>query len=73
MSIGIFMNGREDRKEYELFFTCSLIEYIARQTKNKRSAVVNSLGRVMIEKIYDPADLYHSDNINTVNLQQKYN
>ena len=60
------MNGREERKENDLFFTCSLIEYIARQTKNKRSAVVNALGRELIEKIYDLADVYHSDNIDTV-------
>ncbi len=60
------MTGREDRKENDLFFTCSLIEYIARRTKNKRSVVVNSLGRVLIEKIYDLADVYHSDNIDAV-------
>ncbi len=60
------MTGREDRKENDLFFTCSLIEYIARRTKNKRSVVVNSLGKVLIEKIYDLADIYHSDNIETV-------
>ena len=60
------MTGREDRKENDLFFTCSLIEYIARQTKNRRSVVVNSLGRTLIEKIHDLADVYHSDNIDTV-------
>ena len=60
------MTGREDRKENDLFFTCSLIEYIARQTKNKRSFIVNSLGKALIEKIYDLADVYHSDNIDTV-------
>lgn len=31
------MTGREDSKENDLFFTCSLIEYIARKTKNKSS------------------------------------
>jgi hypothetical protein len=49
-----------------LFFTCSLIEYIARKTKNKRSDTVDGLGQVTIEKIYDLADIYHSDNIETV-------
>lgn len=29
------MTGREDGKENDLFFTCSLIEYIARKTKIK--------------------------------------
>ena len=60
------MIGREDQKDNDLFFTCSLIEYIARKTKNKRSVVVNALGRTSIEKIYDLADIYHSDNIDSV-------
>lgn len=60
------MTGREDQKENDLFFTCSLIEYIARKTKNKRSDTVDVLGRASIEKIYDLADVYHSDNIETV-------
>lgn len=60
------MNGREDRKENDLFFTCSLIEYIARKTKNRRVAVVNALGKAAIIKIYDLADVYHSDNLDSV-------
>ena len=27
-------NGRENPKDNDLFFTCSLIDYIARKTKN---------------------------------------
>ena len=49
-----------------LFFTCSLIDYIARKTKNTRMDVVNTLGKKRIEKIYDLADVYHSDNIDRV-------
>lgn len=60
------MTGREDKKENDLFFTCSLIDYIARKTNNKRSDVIDALGRDSIEKIYDLADVYHSDNIDTV-------
>lgn len=60
------MSGREEQKANDLFFTCSLIDYIARKTKNKRSAVVNALGRPSIAKIYDLADVYHSDNIDAV-------
>jgi uncharacterized protein YllA (UPF0747 family) len=60
------MIGREDPKENDLFFTCSLIEYIARKTKNKRADVVDALGKDQIAKIYDLADVYHSDNIDTV-------
>ena len=60
------MTGREDKKENDLFFTCSLMDYIARKTKNKRSAVANALGKDLITKIYDLADVYHSDNIDRV-------
>lgn len=60
------MTGREDRKENDLFFTCSLIDYIARKTKNRRAVVVNALGKTAVAKIYDLADVYHSDNIDRV-------
>lgn len=60
------MIGREDKKSNDLFFTCSLIDYIARKTKNKRSTVVNTLGSKRISKIYELADIYHSDNIERV-------
>lgn len=53
-------------KENDLFFTCSLIDYIARKTKNTRATVVEKLGRERLEKIYDLADVYHCDNIDRV-------
>ena len=56
-------NGRESRKDNDLFFTCALIDYIARKTKNTRSDVVNALGKKRLEKIYDLADIYHIDNV----------
>ena len=58
--------GREATKDNNLFFTCSLIEYIARKTKNRRKDVVSALDKKNISKIYDLADIYHSDNINRV-------
>lgn len=58
--------GRESQKTNDLFYTCSLIEYIARKTKNVRAYVVNQLGKERIEKIYDLADVYHCDNIERV-------
>ncbi len=58
--------GREPKKDNDLFFTCSLIDYIARKTKNVRADVVNQLGKERIEKIYDLADIYHCDNIDRV-------
>lgn len=60
------MNGREDKKNNDLFYTCSLIGYIARKTKNCPTTVVNALGDDRIAKIYDLAEIYHSDNIDRV-------
>lgn len=48
--------GREDKKDNDLFYTCSLIDYISRKTKNIRADVVNQLGRKRLDKIYDLAD-----------------
>ena len=58
--------GREPQKDNDLFYTCSLIDYISRKTKNVRSYVVNKLGKERLEKIYDLADVYHCDNIERV-------
>ena len=58
--------GRESAKDNDLFFTCSLIDYIARKTKNTRADTVNALGKKNLAKIYDLADVYHCDNIERV-------
>jgi len=63
---GFNMIGKENKKDNDLFFTCSLIDYIARKTKNKRADIVNTLDKTLIGKIYDLADVYHSDNIDRV-------
>ena len=49
--------GRESAKDNDLFFTCSLIDYIARKTKHTRAEVVNALGKQNLEKIYELADI----------------
>ena len=58
--------GKKDLKKFMICFTCSLIDYIARKTRNTRADVVNALGKKRLEKIYDLADVYHSDNIERV-------
>ena len=57
------MTGRELNESNNIFFVCSLIENISRQTKNHRSVVVNALGKQKLQHIYDLADVYHSENI----------
>lgn len=46
-----------------LFFACSLIEYIGRKQKIKRSEVVNALGADTIRRIYKYADVLHCEPI----------
>ncbi|WP_304596681.1 hypothetical protein [Adlercreutzia caecimuris] len=60
------MVGRESFRANNLFYTCSLIDYIGRKTNNQRSDVVDALGRDRIAKIIELADVYHSDNIDAV-------
>lgn len=59
-------SGCEDKKDNALFYTCSLIDYISRKTKNIRSEVVNQFGKERLEKIYNLADVHHCDNIERV-------
>ena len=56
----------EPQKENDLFFVCSLIEYIARKTNNTKKNVVEKLEKEKIQKIYDLAEVYHSENIEKV-------
>ena len=49
----------------DLFFACSLIEYIARETKNRRSDVVDRLGDDL-SRIYKYADVFHCEPIEKV-------
>ncbi|KAA6336262.1 hypothetical protein EZS27_015578 [termite gut metagenome] len=58
--------GREKKEYNDLFFVCSLIEYIARRTKNHRDIVVNAIGKEKLEHIYDLADVYHCENIDKI-------
>jgi len=60
------MTGREKREYNDLFFLCSLIEYIGRKTKSHRNVVVNAIGKDKLQHIYDLADVYHSENIDKI-------
>ena len=69
------MTGREDKNANDLFFLCSLIEYIGRKTKNHRNVVVNAIGKKDLQHIFDLADVYHCENIDkvTYELIKKHN
>lgn len=49
-----------------LFYLCSLIEYIARKTYNTKKYIVNKIGKDFLVKIYNLAEVYHSENIDKV-------
>ena len=46
-----------------LFYTCSLIEFIGRVRKLKRSELVRLMGEKTIRRIYDYADVFHCEPI----------
>ena len=60
---------RESIKENDLFFACSLIKYIARKTKNTKKYIVQKLGKKSILKMYELAEVYHSENIEKVSSE----
>lgn len=54
-----------EKNNNALFFTCSLIEFIARKTKNSRKDIVNYLGKDL-RQIYSYADVFHCEPIEKV-------
>ena len=60
-----FVKGSEVRDENNsaLFYTCSLIEFIGRKKKLKRSELVRIMGEKTIKRIYSYADVFHCEPI----------
>ena len=57
------MTGREPQLDNDIFFLCSLIEYIGRETKNRRADVVSALGKNTLARYLELADVYHCEPI----------
>lgn len=51
------------RNNSALFYTCSLIEFIGRRQKLKRSELVQFLGSKVVKRIYRYADVFHCEPI----------
>lgn len=49
-----------DSEKNDLFYVCSLVEFIARMTKNKRGVVAQCLGRDGVKKELKDASVNHS-------------
>lgn len=50
------MNSKEKN---DLFYVCSLIEFIGRKTKNRRADIVDIIGKKEISRQFDLAELNH--------------
>ena len=63
------------KEENDLFYTCSLIEYIARKTLNTKKDIINIIGKDSVGRIYRLADVYHCENIDKVSDEyiEKFN
>lgn len=48
-----------EKEKNDYFYVCSLIEYIARETKNKRGVITEKLGKKGIEKLLYDAEVNH--------------
>ncbi len=48
-----------DIEKNNLFYVCSLIEFIGRKTKNKRSSIVELLGKKELDRQLDLAEVNH--------------
>ncbi|GHT01712.1 hypothetical protein AGMMS50276_30310 [Synergistales bacterium] len=57
------MTGREPKLDNDLFFVCSVIEQIGRATKNRRADVVTALGKNVVARYLELADVYHCEPI----------
>lgn len=56
----------ESEKNNDLFYVCSLVEYLARKTKNTKKYIVEIIGKEKIRKIYELASVYHCENIDKI-------
>lgn len=48
-----------EKEQNDLFYVCSLIEYVARKTKNKRKVIVEKLGAGGVRKQLYDAEVNH--------------
>ncbi|MDR0963188.1 MAG: hypothetical protein LBM60_01050, partial [Clostridium sp.] len=54
------------KNDSNLFFLCSLIEYIGRKMKLTRKDVCDQLGESALRRIYQYADVFHCEPIEKV-------
>ena len=63
------MKNRETKARNDMFFACSLIEKIARDTNNTNTFVANSIGEDGMKYILKNAQVLHCENIDKVSYE----
>lgn len=53
----------------DLFFVCSMIEKVARESKQKQSYIINKIGKDNIRRLYKYADVFHCENPDKVSYE----
>lgn len=48
-----------EQDKNNIFYVCSIIEYLGRKTKNRRADIVNSLGKIEIKRQLELAEVNH--------------
>ena len=56
----------EPQKQNDLFYVCSVIEYLSRVTHNTKKRIIEKLWREKIQKLYELAEAYHCEPIEKV-------
>lgn len=53
----------------DLFFICSMIEKVSRESKQKQSYVINKIGKENINRLYRYADVFHCENPDKISYE----
>lgn len=48
-----------ENEKNDVYYVCCLIEFIGRQTKNKRSDIVKKIGKEGLQYLYKTAEVNH--------------
>lgn len=53
----------------DLFFVCSMIEKVSRESKQRQSNVINKIGKENIKRLYKFADVFHCENPDKISYE----
>ena len=62
-----------DKLDDKLFYACSLIECIGRESNNRRIDVIQALGKENAARIYEYSDVFHCEPIEAVSAKWREN